>query len=265
MWQEIGQLFAIFFVIVLVSFFLLWLIGVAMKDSSIVDIWWGLGLAVLSVVGYFVADGVAQRQLLITVLMIIWGVRLGGYIGWRNWGAEDRRYARLRKHIEDQGRSYAIYSLTRINGYQGMVMWVMSGLLAIVHTADAPETLGPLAFTGVALWIVGLLFETIADAQLSSFHANPDNATKVMDQGLWRYSRHPNYFGELCIWWGYFLIAVETPLGIVAIYAPLLMTYMIMGMLGKALVERRSLKKRPDYQAYIDRTSGIFPWPPKKI
>ena len=137
---------------------------------------------------------------------------------------------------------------------------------AMLYTAPgSPRVeLGPLAWAGAALVLVGIAFEGIADLQLARFKADPGNAGRVLDTGLWRYSRHPNYFGETCVWWGYWLIASEHPWGLLTVFSPALMTWSILGMMGKELVERRMLKKRPGYEDYVRRTSGFFPWPPRR-
>jgi steroid 5-alpha reductase family enzyme len=229
-----------------------------------VDIWWGLGIASAAVIGWFAAEGAHDRRLLITVLVLLWGLRLGLHIAVRNWGHEDPRYARLRQHVESQGQSYALHSLLHVNLYQGFFMWIQLAPIVITQVAREPVALGWLAYAGTGLWCVGMFFETVADWQLTRFKADPSSAARVLDTGLWRYSRHPNYFGEACIWWGYWLIACEVPWGWATVFAPAAITRMILGMMGKELVERRMLKKRPGYQAYVERTSGFFPLPPRR-
>ena len=134
----------------------------------------------------------------------------------------------------------------------------------VAQTAPMPDELGPLAYAGAALSLLGVLLQGLADLQLARFKADPTNAGKVLDNGLWRYSRHPNYFGEACVWWGFWLVACEHPWGWFTVFSPAFFTWSIMGMMGKELVERRMLKKRPDYHAYVERTSGFFPWPPRR-
>jgi steroid 5-alpha reductase family enzyme len=124
--------------------------------------------------------------------------------------------------------------------------------------------LGAPAFVGTALWLLGMFFEAVSDLQLARFRSDPANAGKVMDRGLWRYTRHPNYFGEACVWVGFFLIAIENPSGTVTIVSPAVMLYALLGPTGKGLLERHMLKKRPDFEAYVRRTSAFFPLPPKK-
>ena len=251
--------------LVLVLMLGLWALSVAIRDSSIADIFWGLGFVVIVWFTWSISDGVESRRMLVAVLTTIWGLRLALYIGWRNWGAEDARYARLRQHVESQGKSYALHSLLHIYLLQGFMMWLVSLVLIFALAMDTPPALGWLAWTGAALWVVGMFFEIVGDAQLTRFKADPANAGKVMDRGLWRYTRHPNYFGEACVWVGFFLIALEHPLGIITVVSPATILYALIGPTGKGLLERRMAKKRPDFEDYRRRTSGFFPLPPKKL
>ncbi len=250
-------------VLVFGSFILLWAVGLKMKDSSLVDIWFAPCTAVAAILGYFLADGAEPRRLLITVLVTLWAARLGGYLLWRNWGREDPRYARFRKHLEDQGRNFAWHSLTRINLYQAAIVFFSLAPIVVAQISPTPAELGWLAALGTLVWLIGVIFQGVGDWQLARFKADPSKSGQVLDTGLWRYTRHPNYFGEACIWWGYWLIACETPWGVWTIFAPAFLTWSILGMMGKELVERRMLKKRPGYQDYVERTSGFIPWPPK--
>ncbi len=249
--------------VILGLFFCVWVLSVLIRDSSIADIFWGLGFVVVVWFTWAVSEGVESRRQLVAVLATLWGLRLGAYIGWRNRGGEDPRYARFREHVESQGRNYAIHSLIHVYLLQGVFMCLVSLVLIFAMAMDTPAELGWLAWTGTALWGVGMFFEVVGDAQLARFKADPANAGNVMDQGLWRYTRHPNYFGEACIWVGFFLIAVEHPLGLITIVSPLTIIYALIGPTGMGLLERRMSKKRPDFEDYKRRTSGFFPLPPK--
>jgi len=250
--------------LILFLFFCVWVVSVVTRDSSIADIFWGLGFVVVVWFTWAISDGVEERRLLVAVLTTIWGVRLGAYIGWRNWGVEDPRYARFREHIESQGKNFAIHSLIHVYLLQGVFMCLTALVLIFAMSMDTPEQLGWLAWAGTALWVVGMIFEVVGDAQLARFKADPANEGKILDHGLWRYTRHPNYFGEACIWVGFFLIAAENPLGLITIISPITIIYAVAGPSGKALLERRMSKKRPDFEDYKRRTSGFFPLPPKK-
>ena len=241
----------------------LWALSVAIRDSSIADIFWGIGLAITAWFTWAIGDGVAERQQLVLTLITLWALRIALYIGWRNRGGEDPRYAHLRRYVTDRGGNYALHSLIHVYLQQGFFMWLVSLVLIFAISSDSPTGLGPLAWAGTALWCIGLFFETVGDWQLSRFRANPDNAGRVMDRGLWRYTRHPNYFGEACVWVGLFAIAMENPAAIITVVSPAMMLWVLMGPLGKGLLERRMAKKRPEFVEYARRTSGFFPLPPK--
>ena len=241
----------------------LWLVSVAMRDSSIVDVFWGPGCAAVGWVYYLTAPAAPPRAVLALAVATMWGVRLGWYIGKRNWGAEDRRYARLRQHITDQGRNYTLYSLRAVFAYQGLAMMICT-LPLLFAMASPGGSIGVLAWLGAVVGLVGLTYEVVADQQMAAFRAGPRQPGEVMDRGLWHYSRHPNYFGEMVVQWGLFLIALDTgPLALVAAAGPALLSYLIMGPMGAALLERRLIKKNPDYTAYVARTSAFLPQPPK--
>lgn len=250
-------------VLVLAMMLALWALSVVIADSSIADIFWGLGFVIIVAFTWFVSDGVDSRRTLVAALVAIWGIRLGAYIGWRNRGGEDPRYARLRQHVESQGGNYAIHSLVHIYLLQGTFMWLVSLVLVFSMVIDTPATLGWLAWLGAGTWLVGMYFETVADLQLSRFRADPDNDGKILDRGLWRYTRHPNYFGEACVWLGFFLIAIENAWGALTVVSLVTIYYALLGPSGKGLLERRMGKKRPGFEDYRRRTSGFFPLPPK--
>ena len=252
-------------VFVLVFFVItLWLVSLAIRDSSIVDIFWGLGCAAVAWVAWLSSDAHTTRAIMALVAATLWGVRLGVYIGVRNWGSEDRRYARLRQHITGQGKNYTLYSLRAVFGTQGFFMWICTLPVVVAIASPAPAQLGMLAWIGCALWAAGLSVESIADWQMTRFRASRGQPGEVMDKGLWRYSRHPNYFGEMVVQWGIWLIACDVGLaGYLTIFAPLLLSYVIIGPLGANLLERRLGKKNPGYEDYIRRTSAFVPWPPK--
>jgi steroid 5-alpha reductase family enzyme len=263
-WDEFLRLAGINFVWIIGLMVLLWVVSVAIKDSSIADMYWGMGFVIASWFTYFISDGVAERRWLVLTLVTVWGVRLSGYLIWRNWGVEDPRYVKFRKTVEDKGGNYVLHSLKHVYLLQGFAMWVVALVLIFSLCVDTPAELGVLAYLGVGVWLLGMFFETVADLQLTRFRGDPANKGKVMDRGLWRYTRHPNYFGEACVWVGLFLIAIENPAGVITIVSPVMITYAVMGPTGKALLERR-MKNRPDFEAYVRRTSGFFPLPPKKL
>ena len=200
---------------------------------------------------------------LLAVLVGIWGLRLSGYLARRNLGhGEDYRYRAMRAAWGD---GFAWKSLVRVFLLQGALMWVVSLPVQLAASAEQPVDLGPLAVLGLVVWLVGLGFEAIGDAQLARFKRRPDSQGQVMDQGLWRYTRHPNYFGDATAWWGIFLVATDTGLpGWLTILSPLLMTWFLAKGTGKPLLEKDMAERRPGYVDYVQRTSGFVPLPPKK-
>lgn len=250
--------------IILAFWITLWIISLVIHDSSIGDPLYSISMVIAATVFYFVCQGNPQRQLLVLTMTLIWAARLAFYIGWRNWGREDPRYARLRAHAASLGKNYALYSLTHVFLSLGAATgFAISFPLFLAQRTASPD-LGVLALTGVVLYAIGLTLETIADIQLAAFKRDPSNQNKIMQSGLWRYSRHPNYFGEILVWIGFFLVALETPWGWLAIVSPLTLLWVLLGPLGVGLVERRMQKKRPEaFADYARRTSMFVPWFPK--
>ena len=237
-----------------------WVLSVLVKNASIVDIVWGLGFVLVAWVVRVSADGNDARQWLLTTMVSVWGLRLGGYLFWRNHGnGEDFRYRAMRKHY---GPKFPIISLATVFGLQGVLMFVVS-LPVQLGQADATPDVGPIAYAGVALWLVGLFFEVVGDAQLARFKANPANSGTVMNTGLWRYTRHPNYFGDACIWWGIGIVAAETGSGAWGLIGSLVMTVLLRRVSGVTLLEKSLVKRREGYNEYVARTSPFIPRPPK--
>jgi len=237
-----------------------WLLSLVLGNASIVDIAWGFGFVVVAAVSAIVGDGNDERSTLLVVLVGIWGLRLSGYLLWRNWGEpEDFRYQSMRRR---QGPKFPIKSLLTVFALQGAVMFIVSLPVQLAMTPTTPD-LGVLAAIGVLLWAVGLFFETVGDVQLARFKAQPDNAGKVLQQGLWRFTRHPNYFGDFCVWWGIWLVTAESGDAAWAVIGPVLMSVMLLRVSGVPMLERSLTKRRPDYVDYITRTSAFFPRRPR--
>jgi steroid 5-alpha reductase family enzyme len=240
----------------------LWIVSLAIRNASIVDIFWGAGFAVIAMITFTRSAGYPGRKLLITSLAVIWGLRLAVHIGWRNHGkGEDFRYQAMRRRI---GARFAVVSLFTVFGLQGLLMWVISLPLQIAQISSEPARLTWLDFLGTLIWAIGFSFESMGDLQLTLFRVNPANKGKVMDRGLWAYTRHPNYFGDALLWWGFFLIALATPSGWWTVISPVLMTTLLMKVSGVALLEKTLVKTRPEYRDYVRRTSAFFPLPPKR-
>lgn len=240
-----------------------WLLSLALKNASIIDIFWGPGFAVLAIVYAVLSDdGYGGRQMLVLILVCVWALRLGGHIFSRNAGhGEDYRYVKMR---ERGGDAFWWKSLVTVFFLQGALLWIISAPLLVAMHSNEPDHLAMTDYIGAAVWAFGFFFEAVGDFQLVRFKANPENKGKVMDRGLWRFTRHPNYFGDTTLWWGYFIIAAGTPWGVVTIFGPAIMTFMLLRVSGVAMLERTIGRRRPGYDEYIRRTSGFVPMPPKR-
>ena len=238
-----------------------WAISLVMRDASIVDIAWGSGFVLVAWVSYWLSDGNSTRSLLLTVLTTIWGLRLAFYLAKRNLGhGEDFRYQSMRRKHGDR---FAIVSLYTVFGLQGLLMFIVSLPIQLGQVREEPG-FGIIGVLGVLVWGVGIYFEAVGDAQLARFKRNPANKGSIMDQGLWRYTRHPNYFGDSCVWWGLGLIAAESSLGIYGLIGPVVMTFLLVKVSGAAMLDRAMLKRKPGYENYVATTSGFIPRPPRR-
>jgi steroid 5-alpha reductase family enzyme len=241
---------------------LTWLVSLATRNASIVDIVWGLGFVIVAwSVRLRVDDGLDSRQWLLVALTTVWGLRLAGYLWWRNHGhGEDYRYRAMRKRW---GPRFGLISLGTVFLFQGLMMWIVSLPVQLGQVDPTPE-LGWIAALGVAVWLLGFSFESVGDLQLARFKADPARAGKVMDRGLWRYTRHPNYFGDACVWWGIALVAAETGSGAWGLIGAALMTVLLRRVSGVTLLEKSLTKRREGYTDYVARTSPFIPRPPRK-
>jgi steroid 5-alpha reductase family enzyme len=236
-----------------------WLVSLKLRDVSIVDIAWGLGFVVIAWVAFVSGDGDSGRRTLLAVLVTIWGLRLAGYIGRRKLRhpGEDPRYGEWRKKW---GARFWIVSLVNVFLLQAVLVWIVS--LPVQGASARDAGLGWLDGAGVALWAVGLFFEGVGDAQMARFKADESSRGTVMDRGLWRYTRHPNYFGDFCVWWGIGLIALSSGAWW-SLVGPAVVTLLLTRVSGKDHLER-SMSQRPGYAEYVERTSGFFPRPPRR-
>lgn len=235
-----------------------WLLSLLRDDVSHVDSLWSL-MFLLIAAGYFLLTGAGgARSSLVLLLVALWALRLSLFITVRNHGKpEDHRYQEIRRNNQPNFRFKSLYI---VFGLQALLAWLIAMPLAASMTAQTP--IYWLDLVALALWLAGFFFEVVGDAQLARFKADPDNQGKVMDQGLWRYTRHPNYFGEFTLWWGYFLFAVAAG-GWWTILSPLLMTFLLLKVSGVALLEKDITERRPKYADYIKRTNAFFPGPPR--
>lgn len=238
----------------------LWGVSVAKRDVSIIDAVWGLGFVGLAWLYVGLAEAVSPRAWLVAGLVTAWGVRLGLHIGGRSLGhPEDYRYAAMRRAW---GPRFWWVSLFVVFGLQGALMLVIGAPLYVVSIRPATAW-NPLDALGLALFVVGFAFEVIGDAQLQSFKADPANRGTTLKTGLWRYTRHPNYFGDALLWWGLYILADVASGGGLTVFAPVIMTGLLMRVSGVPLLEAHMKRSRPDFAEYARQTSSFFPWPPK--
>lgn len=245
--------------LVLVLLTLLWGASVRLQNASVVDVAWGPGFVVLAWCCVAWGGG-GPRSVLLAGLVTLWGLRLGWHLGRRNLGhAEDARYAAWRART---GPTFWWKSLGMVFWFQGLLMGVVSAPLFLVAMAS-PPAVDDFVLLGTLMFAVGLVFETVGDAQLAAFKKDPANRGKVMDQGLWKYTRHPNYFGDACLWWGLGVCALGVPWGPWGLLGPALMSYLLTRVSGVPMLEKGMASKRPGYAAYVARTSAFFPWFPR--
>lgn len=238
---------------------LLWLLSLRLDDASIVDPFWGPGFALVTLTYYMVDGRFSPRGTLALTLITSWAVRLGIHLLLRNRReGEDPRYRAMREPHGDRWRWLSLY---RVFWLQAVLLWIISAPLLGAVRSETP--LGVWDVLGTVIFIVGLTIESIADQQLVRFRAHPANRGRVLDTGLWRYSRHPNYFGEAVLWWGIYLVAVGGG-ALWTIVGPLLITFLLLRVSGVTLLERGLRKTRPGYADYVERTSAFVPWPPKE-
>jgi steroid 5-alpha reductase family enzyme len=241
----------------------IWVASLILRNSSIVDIFWGPGF-VLTCWAYLALtpDGFPARKWLISVLVTVWGLRLGLHILWRNWGKEeDFRYQKWRR---EAGAKWWWFSFFKVFLLQGILMWIISAPLLAAQISATPARLTILDFVAILVWAIGFFFEAVGDLQLARFKANPSNKGKVLDSGVWRYTRHPNYFGDATQWWGYYLVAAAASGGFWTIFSPIIMTTLLLRVSGVALLERTLTQTKPQYKEYVESTSAFIPWFPRK-
>jgi steroid 5-alpha reductase family enzyme len=248
------------------GFLVLWRVGVAIRDVSFIDAVWGLGMGGLALATYLQAHGATSRKLLLLAICGTWSLRLGLHLllRWRAHGP-DRRYVRMMQKAEaERGWGYGQASLRLVFALQAPLMWTVALPVQLGQMSGTPATIGWLGWTGALVAVAGILFESLGDAQITRFKRDPANQGKVLETGLWRYTRHPNYFGDILTWVGLWLIAAETPLGLWALPGPLLLIFLLTRWSGGVTYERRLTKSRPGYDDYQRRTSALIPWPPKR-
>lgn len=254
------ELLSINLAVILGAAFALWLFSVRLRNAGIVDVFWGCGFAFVCWVSLAARQEMTLRPLVLTSLTTLWGLRLTFYLAWRNHGKpEDYRYASMRQR---HGNRFPFVSLFTVFVLQGVLIWFISVPLQIgIAQGQGWQNWRAI---GVALWAMGLFFESVGDYQLARFKADPANHHSVMNRGLWRYTRHPNYFGDFLVWWGLFVTAGEAASWWWTFLAPLLMSFLLVQVSGVRLLEK-SLRRRVDgYEEYLRSTNAFFPGPPRK-
>jgi len=240
----------------------LWIISIVLKNVSIVDLFWGFGF-VLTALFYFIkTDGHDPRKIILLVLVSIWGLRLTVYLAWRNLGkGEDFRYRQFRKNYGEHRYWWISYFQTFL--LQGVLMWLISAPLLGAQYFGTSNILDLLDYIGITFWIIGFSFEAGGDYQLAVFKSDPANKGRVLDKGFWHYTRHPNYFGDSAVWWGYGFICLAAG-SYLPIMGSVIMTALIIKVSGVALLEKSLKEQKPQYKEYIEKTSAFIPWFPRK-
>jgi steroid 5-alpha reductase family enzyme len=264
-WGDFGLNLAVSAGVALAVMLVTFAIALVKGVHRIVDVAWGLGFTAVAAVTFVLSDGQGHdgRRLIVTVLTVVWGLRLSGHIALRGRGhGEDPRYARMLAKAPGDPR---LYALRMVYLLQGALVWLVS--LPVQAAQYLPGEMNALAGMGLTAWLVGFFFETVGDAQLARFKDDPDardrNGFRIMDRGLWRLTRHPNYFGDFMVWWGLFLLACgDLAVAAVTVVAPVVMSLLLTVGSGKRLLERQ-LAERPGYAEYAARTSGFFPAIPR--
>lgn len=233
-----------------------WLVSMVRKDVSLVDSLWSLFFLVAAVVFATDVQPLSPRAWLVLALVAIWAIRLSAYITVRNWGQpEDYRYQKIRENNEP---GFALKSLYIVFGLQGVLAWLVA--LPLLPAISSNAGLNWIDLLAGIVWLIGFVFEAGGDYQLARFKRRENSAGRVLDSGLWRLTRHPNYFGDFCIWWAFYLFAVAAG-GWWSFFSPLLMSFLLLKVSGVAMLEKTITDRRPEYAEYMRRTNAFFPGP----
>jgi steroid 5-alpha reductase family enzyme len=248
--------------IILALITLLWIWSVFIKNVSIVDIFWGFGFVVVNVIYAYMSGELNARKILILTLVSIWGIRLVIYLAIRNIGkGEDFRYQEFRRNYGP--KRYWWFSFFQTFLLQGVLIMIISLPLLGIHSSATSGDLNVLDYLGILVWIIGFTFETVGDFQLACFKKNVKNKGKVLNKGFWKYTRHPNYFGDSAVWWAYGIFSIAAG-SYWQIIGSIIMTLLIIKISGVSLLEKTLKDTKPQYRDYIQKTNSFFPWFPKK-
>jgi steroid 5-alpha reductase family enzyme len=256
------EIFFLAFPVIMILMTLLWLVSVFLKNASIVDPFWGFGFVVAAVYYFFQTGEMDTRKMLIMILVAIWGLRLSVYLFWRNASkGEDYRYQEFRRNYG--AHRYWWISFFQVFLLQGILLWLISAPLLGAMFYAGTNPLNIIDFVAIIFWLIGFTFEAGGDFQLAKFKSNPQNKGKVLNTGFWKYTRHPNYFGDSTVWWAFGLFSVAA-----GSYFPILSSVLMMALIikvsGVVLLEKSLSGKKTEYRDYIMKTSAFFPWFPKK-
>jgi len=248
--------------IILALVTLLWIWSIFIKNVSIVDIFWGFGFVVVNAFYVFISGELNARKILILTLVTIWGLRLTIHLAWRNIGkGEDFRYQEFRRSYGPE--RYWWFSFFQVFLLQGALIMIVSLPLLGISSSTSTGDLNALDYLGMLVWLVGFTFEAGGDYQLARFKSNISNKGKVLQTGFWKYTRHPNYFGDAAVWWAYAIFSVAAG-SYWQIVGSIVMTVLIIKVSGVSLLERTLKDTKPQYKDYIQKTNSFFPWFPKK-
>lgn len=247
--------------LILSMMIVLWIISVILKNVSIVDMFWGMGFMLVNTY-YFFNTEASPAKIILLILVVIWGLRLSFYLAWRNFGkAEDFRYQEFRKKYGEKNYWWISFFQTFL--LQGILMWIISLTLFGINANSTSQNLNIIDYLGVIIWTIGFVFEAGGDYQLAQFKNNKTNKGKVLNTGFWHFTRHPNYFGDSAVWWGFGLLCLSTG-NYWFVAGSIIMTLLIIKVSGVALLEKSLKNQKPEYQDYILKTSSFIPWFPKK-
>jgi steroid 5-alpha reductase family enzyme len=249
-------------ILVTAFFTLVWLLSVFLKNASIVDIFWGLGFVLLNGFYFLATPGFSVLKIITAVLVTLWGLRLASHIFFRNLGKpEDYRYQEFRKNYGE--KRYWWFSFFQVFLLQGTLVWLISAPLLAINYFSAEKTILPLAVFGIVVWVVGFTFEAGGDWQLKKFKSNPENKGKLLTSGFWKYTRHPNYFGDAAVWWCFAVLSIASGCYL-PVLSSVLMTWLIVKVSGVSMLERTMKNTKPGFEDYVKKTSAFIPWFPKK-
>ena len=256
------MIFVYGFLVIMVQMTLLWIVSIKIKNVSIIDPFWGLGFVIVAVYYNLNLQEHSLRSKIVLTLAIIWGLRLFIYLLWRSWNKEeDYRYQQFRNDYGAQ--RYWWFSFFQVFLLQGFLLWLISAPLLAAMYFGSTTSLYILDYVAILIWFIGFSFEAGGDYQLAKFKSNPENKGKLLTSGLWKYTRHPNYFGDATVWWAFGLFSIAAG-AYLPILSSILMSLLIVKISGVAMLERTLKHTKPEYKEYIERTNAFFPWFPKK-